>query len=229
MNAIELNTGLFSLPQPANRLPFTTTPAAPPRLAERPAPTRWVDEHGDAMYRYALAKVQDPQAAQDLVQEAFLAALRVYDRFERRCSERTWLIGILKHKVADHFRSVSRRRTVNLADDGSGDLDALFHAEGGWVGHWKAEAAPQPWSMDPAHTFEREEFWLVLQQCLAELPPRLARVFWMREVEGATSDEICASMEITATNLWVMLHRARTQLRQRLEHAWFGADAEHVR
>jgi RNA polymerase sigma-70 factor (ECF subfamily) len=206
------------MPHPAYDQELSIPPVAPPS-------ERWVDEHGDALYRYAVARVRAPHLAEDLVQDTLLAALQSHRRFEGKCSERTWLISILKHKVLDHFRKAGRELLLDadvlLADE----RGELFHTTGFRKGHWRPETGPTAWNMDPAATLEQQEFWRTIRDCVEELPPRMGRAFWMREVEGFDSKEICKALEISATNLWVMLHRARLHLRQRLASTWFDSQS----
>jgi RNA polymerase sigma-70 factor (ECF subfamily) len=185
-------------------------------------PERWVDEHGDALYRFALTHVRDAAVAQDLVQEAFLAALRARAGFAGRSSERTWLIGILKHKIADHLRQLSRERRAleeSQTDAGASPFDKR--------GHWRIQEGlgPRDWGRDAGKALEASEFWRTLERCLNDLSTRVAEAFILRELDALSTDEICKVLNVTATNLWVMLHRARTQLRRCLELNWFGQAA----
>ncbi|MBD3299104.1 MAG: sigma-70 family RNA polymerase sigma factor [candidate division Zixibacteria bacterium] len=184
--------------------------------------SRWVDEHGDYLYRVAYSRVHDRWVAEDMVQETFLAAIKAYGQFQGRSSERTWLVGILKRKVIDHFRTVFRDAPPADSEN-AGDLDTMGHmTEGKWVGHWDPSQGPGDWGPNPFSTLEDKEFWIVLDRCLKAMPPRLAAVFTLYEIEEIRSEEICRELAITPTNLWVMLHRARKQLRGCLELNWFG-------
>ena len=192
------------------------------RARETPAPDpgAWLDAHGDYLYRYALFRLRDTAAAEDAVQETLLAALQAHARYAGRGSERTWLVGILKHKIADHFRRQSREAQAP-AHEGDEFAHEEFFRTGEWQDHWKVEYAPTDWHADPAALAEQHEFWLVLQDCLGPLPQRTASAFVLREVDELTSEEICATLGITVNNLWVMLHRARLHLRHCLELNWF--------
>jgi RNA polymerase sigma-70 factor (ECF subfamily) len=183
---------------------MTEGQGTPPPAALDPA--RWVDEHGDYLYRFALARVGRPEAAEDLVQETLLAALQAAGRFAGRASERTWLIGILKKKLIDRFRS--GRRTQSAADLDAADdwLDGLYDH----TGHWKA--APGRWGADPAELLQRREFWEAFQRCLAGLPDRLREVLSLRLLDDVPAPEVCQTFGISATNLWTLLHRARLRL-----------------
>jgi len=184
---------------------------------ERPQigdPTRWVDRYGDALLRFALARVGRREVAEDLVQETFLAAWRARESFDGRASLGTWLCGILRRKVADHYRHTGRERTlveVETSDNGG----PLFTKRGKWL---------EPvvcWKESPEHLAENSEFWDVLANCLAYLPAHLAEAFQLREIRLASVDEVCAATGVTPKNLSVRLHRARLLLRRCLDKSWF--------
>lgn len=176
-------------------------------------PATWVDQHGDYLYRYALSRLRDGEASEEVVQESFVAALRHVDQYAGTGSERAWLLGILKRKIIDHIRV--RNRTVNLTDDESPDLsEALFDKRGNW--NVEVRSAGR----QPLDALEREEFWRILRCCLDGLPNRQADVFVLREMDDLTTDEICKELEITASNLWVLLHRARLRLSMCMKTRW---------
>lgn len=207
-----------------------------PRLmseAQRKAPSQspdfsaWVDEHGDYLYKYALFRLRDGSAAEDAVQETFLAALKAYSGFEGRGSERTWLVGILKHKVTDHFRRIAREAPIGETEDEAFDHDEFFVRTDGWDNHWSNDYAPSEWHATPDELVERGDFWRVLNECLTPLPQRTASAFTLREIDGLSSEEICEVLSISVNNLWVMLHRARLHLRNCLEVNWFTREVTH--
>jgi RNA polymerase sigma-70 factor (ECF subfamily) len=184
-------------------------------------PVTWVDEHGDYLYRYALLRTRDSSVAEDLIQETLLAAIGAYRRHAGRSSERTWLVGILKHKIVDHFRQITRRREFHFFnDDERNELD-LFERDGEWVGHWRADQAPVSWPLDAVKLMEAKEFWETFDRCLSSLSHRAVIAFTLREIDGLSSKEICEVLGVTPDNLWVILHRARAKLRQALEVEWF--------
>ena len=186
-------------------------------------PERWVDEHGDYLFHFALSRLRDPVLAEDFVQEALLGALRAQGRFEGRSTERSWLTGILKNKILDHFRKAGRETSfTDLEFYGEEEERAFENRE--FPDHWNAAAAPSEWNAAGA-ALDKEEFWKAFQNCSGKLPDRIARVFLLREVDGVPSDEICTTLNISPNNLWVMLHRARLALRRCLEVNWFGAGA----
>jgi RNA polymerase sigma-70 factor (ECF subfamily) len=169
------------------------------------------------LLRYAGLQIRDRAAAEDLVQETLLAALE--GNFSGRSSVKTWLTGILKHKIIDHLRRQNREQPLlgdDDADHSEADIvDALFAADG----HWRDGPAHWP---KPDQALENRQFWEVFERCATLMPARMARVFAMREVLELSTDEICKELGITATNCWVMLHRARLVLRECLETRWFG-------
>ena len=186
-------------------------------------PSRWLDCHGDYLYRYALMRVRDAAVAEDVLQETLLAAIHSCERHAGRSSERTWLVGIMKHKVVDHFRRLARTSQFQLtteADEGN-----CFEESGPWRGHWHEDQAPFSWSVDAARLLESSEFWETFHRCLSQLPQQMSVAFTLREIEGLSSTEICEILNITPNNLWVLLHRSRSKLRQLLEANWFSRPA----
>ena len=183
-------------------------------------PQRWVDEHGDYLYSIAFLRLRDAGASEDAVQETFLAALKAHGQFAGRSSERTWLVSILKNKIIDilrkRFRESEVTREEQLSDE---QLDGFTH-DGEWAGHWAPGWRPVEWDDDPSRLLERKEFWHVLGECLAKLPPRMSTVFVLYEIDEQSSEDICKELGITTSNLWVLLHRARHQLRLCLEKQW---------
>ncbi len=181
------------------------------------AAAAWVSENGDCLYRYALARVRKPEVAEDLVQETFLAAVRGYARFGGRSSVRSWLCGILKHKIIDHYRKAGRETSFTDLEFFSDECSEKFVS----IGFWNHEKGPHDWQPDAAEVMEKGEFWETMRNCLSKLPQRIADVFSMREMEDVPSKEICALLAISESNLWVMLHRGRMALRECLEMNWF--------
>ncbi|HZS46159.1 MAG TPA: sigma-70 family RNA polymerase sigma factor [Blastocatellia bacterium] len=184
-------------------------------------PSSWVDLHGDYLYGYALLRLRDQSAAEDAVQETLLAAIQNRSKFEGRASERTWLTGILKHKIIDQFRRAGKESTVDDIEGAEFEHSDFFRDTGEWKNHWKPEKAPVEWRATPAELVEQEEFWNIFVRCLSPLPKRIASAFTLREIDEMPSEEICKVLGISATNLWVMLHRARLHLRNCLQINWF--------
>jgi RNA polymerase sigma-70 factor (TIGR02943 family) len=193
-----------------------TTPSAASRQKSND-PARWVDEHGDVLYRYALARVRKPEVAQDLVQDTLLAAMRARDRFAGQSSVRSWLCGILKHKLCDYYRKLGRETSFTDLEFLEDECAEKFVPEGFWV-HM---TGPKEWRPAPDEVMHRDDFWQTMKDCLSKLPERVATVFMMREMDDVESKEICAILAISENNLWVMLHRARMGLRECLALNWF--------
>jgi RNA polymerase sigma-70 factor (ECF subfamily) len=191
----------------------------PHKAAPSSDPETWVEMHGDALYRFALLRLRDPKLAEDAVQETFLSALQARDRFLGQASERSWLIGILKHKVIDYFRKISRESLMEDATKFEEEREGVFDENG----HWKRdETGPCEWDANPELLLERKQFWVALDGCLSKLPPRMAHVFSLREIDGVSSEQVCEILNLSVSNLWVLMHRARMQLRQCLEIHFFG-------
>lgn len=182
-----------------------------------PGPEQWVDLYGNYMYRYVLARLNDPDVAQDLVQEALVAAIHAYKRFEGKSSIKTWLIAILKRKIVDHFRRTRDRRSTNNIETLADNIDQMFDESG----HWQLR--PNEWAFNPGKAYEQKEFMDILYQCISKLPSRLAEIFMLREFEELSTGQICSRLAISETNSWVMLYRARLQLRCCLEANWLNA------
>jgi RNA polymerase sigma-70 factor (TIGR02943 family) len=179
-------------------------------------PERWVDDHGDFLFRYAMVRVRNTALAKDLVHDTLLAALRGREKFAGRSSERGWLSGILKHKIMDHYRKLGRETSFTDLEFLADEFSEKFVQ--GW---WIHRDGPINWKPDAEVVAHREEFWAVMRDCLGRLPNRIANVFMLREMEGIATKEICKSLSITESNLWVMLHRGRMALRECLEINWF--------
>lgn len=178
-------------------------------------------EHADALFAFAKTRLRDDDAAGDAVQETFVAALQNPNAYAAAANKRAWLVGILKHKITDHFRKSQREIVASdlAAPDEESDrfIDSFFDKHGHWV------KGPAEWKGDPAALLRDKDFVATFQGCLGKLPDRMARVFVLREVEMVESDDTCEQLGITATNLYAILHRARFRLRVCLEQNWFAS------
>jgi RNA polymerase sigma-70 factor (ECF subfamily) len=170
------------------------------------------------LLRFAQAQLRNEAWAEDAVSETVLAALAKPQAFAGQSQLKTWLIGILKHKLIDQVRRHSREVSTTTQDDDE-DIDALLFDE---TGHWRDK--PAEWG-DPEAACGRREFFEVLEVCVEKLPGVQGRVFMMREWLELDSPEICKELGITTTNLWVLLHRARLRLQTCLQERWFGVAA----
>ncbi|WP_051228784.1 sigma-70 family RNA polymerase sigma factor [Paludibacterium yongneupense] len=176
------------------------------------------------MVRFALLQLRDEAMAEDAVQEALLAAMTAERSFAGRAALKTWIFGILKHKIADLLRQ--QRRTVSVAphdEDESLDdaFDALFKANA----HWSPESRPRDWG-DPEGSLQQSQFWRIFDICLTGLPENTARVFMMREFLELGTKEICASQGLSSSHCHVILYRARMALRLCLENRWFDGERQ---
>ena len=183
-----------------------------------------VETHRSYLLRFATAKLRDADQAEEVVQEALLAALDGVGGFSGQSTLRTWLTSILKFKIIDFQRRVVAERAhfaSSPQDDDSADpewLDKMFDE----TGHWHPRLAS--WA-NPDGALEQKQFFEVFERCMDKLPDAASRVFFKREVMGVETDEICKEEAITASNCWVMLHRARMALRECLDRNWFqGAE-----
>ncbi len=197
-------------------------PPTPSPGVDRPVidPDRWVEEHGDYLFHYALSRLRDPALAEDYIQETLLAAIKAQERFAGRSSERSWLTGILKNKILDHFRKAGREVSFTDMEFYAEEEERSFES-GLSEGHWTQDHAPSEWSA-AGDSLDREAFWKAFNCCVSKLPQKIARVFLLREVDDVPSENICQTMNISPNNLWVMLHRARMALRKCMEENWFG-------
>lgn len=180
-----------------------------------PDPDRWLDEHGGALYAYSLMRVRERAVAEDLVQETLVAALTAVKNFKGQSSERTWLIGILKHKILDHLRRTAREKPLGPGRNPAEYTDQYFDDRG----HWQVSISEWP---EPDRALEQERFWTTFHECMQKLPERLRILYALKELDGLKTEELLDTLNITTRdNLWVMLSRARMHLRQCLETNWF--------
>lgn len=180
---------------------------------------RQVEQLRPDLLRFARTQLRNEAWAEDAVSEAVLAALEKPGAFEGRSQLKTWLVGILKFKCVDQLRRHTREATILVGEDGE-DLDeSMFQDDG----HWRT--VPGAWGRGE-EALEQRQFFEVLERCHELLPPVQARVFMMREWLELDAAEICKELQITSTNLWVLLHRARLRLRECLERRWFDRARE---
>lgn len=183
-------------------------------------PSTWVDAHGDRLFRYALSRIRDERAAEDLIQDTFLTAFKSRDKFKGESSELTWMIGILRNKIFEHLRKQSREVPLDAGADDDEREEALFDGR-----HWRADAAPRDWGSDPQKNAESSEFAAALRACLDALTPAVARAFVLREMEGVGHQESAEALGVPPGRLAVLLYRARMRLRKCLERNHFAPEA----
>jgi RNA polymerase sigma-70 factor (TIGR02943 family) len=179
-------------------------------------PENWVDQYGDMLFHFAYSRVGKADVAEELVQDTFLAAIRTKKKFEGRSTEKTWLFSILKHKIIDHFRNKNRYITKGNDENYAEITDQFFDKNG----NWSIPMRPAEWNINPIDAYEQKEFLDVFYQCLSEVPARLADAFVYREIDGLSTEEICKVLNITTSNFWVMIYRARMILRRCIDISW---------
>lgn len=172
--------------------------------------TRWVNEYADDLYQYTFQRVRDKPTAMDIVQEVFLSAWKNFESYRKDAAIKTWLLSILKNKIIDYYRSTVHSST---GDSGWSYFDSQEH--------WTEESAPVEWNAGQVHKMEQDEFFRILAQCKDKLQQLQKMVFAMKHIDDMKSDEICRLLNITASNYWVIMHRAKVQLRACLEVNWF--------
>ncbi len=199
----------------ANQTVGPACPAIDPQPDEKQRVTDnpgldWLAEHGDLLYRYAVTRVAHPEIAADLVQETFVAALKAHRDYRGDASRASWLVGILKNKIVDHYRAAARQ-LPQAANDPLADSPHQHAA---------------PWPAAASKSLEDQEFWRIFDECRSRLPGTLAGAFTLREIEQLSTAEVCKILHISPTNLSVRVHRARTLLRECLATRWFGSERD---
>jgi len=185
-----------------------------PKVNNTDTPHTWLNNHGDYLYRYAMSRLHDEEVASDILQETLLAAWKGQASFAGQSAIRTWLVGILKHKIIDYIRKEIRGR--ELADAVENDpTSSYFAPNGSW------NEAPQAWHENPEALCRNEQFHKVLDGCISHLPEKQQLVFRMRDITGEDTETICQTCEISTSHMHVLLHRARMALRPCLQHHWF--------
>lgn len=178
-------------------------------------PNKWVQLYSDYLFNYTITRVNNEDIAKDLVQETFFSGLKSMKNFQGKASERTWLVSILKRKIIDHYRKINSKK-------GKAEVRMNFYKDGDNDGEWIEERAPNTWGEDADKDIENDELKVALERCIEKLPEKYAMVFRMKTIQGFETEEICKELDITASNLWVIIHRARTQLRKCMEDNWFN-------
>jgi len=177
-------------------------------------PNKWVKLHADYLYNYTIGRVNNHEIAKDLVQETFFAGLKGIKNFQGLASERTWLVSILKRKIIDYYRKTNSAK-------GKAEVKMNFYNDGEREGEWIEERVPSSWNNEIEKNIENEELTVALEKCLNKLPEKYAIVFRMKTIQEIETEDICKELDITSSNLWVIIHRARTQLRKCMEDNWF--------
>lgn len=176
-------------------------------------PNKWVDKYSDYLFNYTIVRVNDRDLANDLISETFLAGLNSMKNFKGEASERTWLISILKRKIIDHYRKINSRK-------GRAEVRMTYNDDSN-EGEWLEEQAPDKLDMTAEDIMENEELGFAILECMEKLNDKQAQIFKMKTIDGFDTEAICNEFDITPSNLWVIIHRARVTLAECLEKNWF--------
>jgi RNA polymerase sigma-70 factor (TIGR02943 family) len=186
-------------------------------------PREWVARYGDYLFSLASFKIDDVELARDLVQETFLSAIKGKDSFRGECSEKTWLVRILKNKIIDQHRATRKMfpmseyldRTNKSFNDQYFDLNTP-----GEYGHHKIAGFPTIAALESDHSINQSELKKVLDLCIGKLPTTLSNVFLMKYISGEDADFICEKFNLSQANYWVILHRSKLLLRTCISKIW---------
>lgn len=182
-------------------------------------PSEWVDLYGDYLYRYALSRLHNPETAADCVQDTFLAGIKALDKFDGRLDIKFWLRGIMRNKIVDQIRKSVKSQTVDISQEDEALMESMWFKYSGI-----ATTNPDPWEFNPRKQFDNKEFWAVFIQCVHSLKNPIKQAFILKMLEDKTTEEVCKVMEITPNYLWVLIHRAREQLKIILKEKWLNRD-----
>ncbi len=177
-------------------------------------PNKWIDLYSDYLFNYTISRISDREIAQDLVQDTFLAGLKSMKNFKGEASERTWLVSILKRKIIDHYRKINSKK-------GKAEVRMSYNSDSETEGDWLEERVADPFDRTAEDRIENTELGLAIHDCLGKLPTKQANVFKMKTLLGYETEAICNELDITASNLWVIIHRARTAMADCMEKNWF--------
>lgn len=177
-------------------------------------PNKWIDNYSDYLFNYTITRVKDRDTAQDLVQDTFVAGLNSMKNFKGEASERTWLVSILKRKIIDHYRRINSKK-------GKAEVKVNFAYDKEDEGSWLEKRVADPFDKTAEDNIENTELGVAIHDCLSKLPEKQAAVFKMKTLLGYETEAICNELNITPSNLWVIIHRARTALASCLKDNWF--------
>ena len=177
-------------------------------------PNKWVDAYSDYLFNYTITRVNDRNTAQDIVQDTFFAGLKSMKNFKGEASERTWLVSILKRKIIDHYRKMNSKK-------GKAEVRMSYNNDTESEGDWLEERVADPFDKTAEDRIENTELGLAIHDCLGKLPVKQAQIFKMKTIQGFETEAICNELNITASNLWVIIHRARTAMAACLKENWF--------
>ena len=184
-------------------------------------PDKWVDQYGDYLYGFAMSRLRNAELAQDCVQDTFLAGIKALDRFDGSRDIKFWLRGIMRNKIVDQIRKSVREHKVDIDSEDETLLESFWFKYSGI-----ATTNPDPWQFNPRKYYDNTEFWVVFEDCIETVKNPAREAFILRVLEDQSTEEVCKVMDVTPNYLWVLLHRAREQLKFALEAKWTGNDAQ---
>lgn len=193
----------------------------------QPFSSEQIDKLYPPMLRFAKIQLKDDALAEDMVQEALTTAWHKQEQFQAASSLKTWVLSILKNKITDHFRQTPPTTPSETLQEENDALDNIHRNYFDSGGHWKKNHQPQEWRGIPDEYIEHQHFFRALEECLSRLPEDTARIFYLREIDGWDTKEICQEFQLSKENCYVILHRARNALRLCLQHNWFNDSSEY--
>lgn len=184
-------------------------------------PQLWVDRYADQLFRYALIRVNKRETAEDLVQETFISGLKQKSSFRAESTEKTWLYTILKNKIIDYYRSNEKKYSGKFYDiNDEHGTDRYFHHEGSRTGTWKENQQTIIFNESADNQLLSGEFYTILQNCIERLPDKWATVFRLKNIEELETKTICKELNLSSSNLWVIIHRAKLQMQECMKNNW---------
>ena len=184
-------------------------------------PETWVDRYGDYLYGFAMSRLRNPDAAHDCVQDTFLAAIKALDRFDGSRDIKFWLRGIMRNKIVDQIRRSVKENKVDIQAEDEALIESFWFKYSGI-----ATTNPDPWQFNPRKHYDNSEFWVIFDRCIQQVKEPARQAFILRVLEDLSTEEVCKVMNISSNYLWVLLHRARAQLKTLIEANWTGSDAK---
>jgi RNA polymerase sigma-70 factor (TIGR02943 family) len=186
-------------------------------------PEKWVILYGDYLYSLAMIRIGNKETAQDLVQETFLSAIKAKDTFNGLSSEKTWLTAILNNKVIDFYRKrdVLKDSANYLVDTETSFYNTFFDTADENFGHWHKNTSPKAWDEGADAPMRQNEFHKVLKYCISKMPSKLVPAFVAKYIDEEDTEKICKELNLSSSNYWVMIHRAKVLIRSCLEKNWF--------
>jgi len=180
-------------------------------------PHQWVAAHADYLYGFAITRINDDELARDLVQDTFLAALQKTAGFQGKSSERTWLTAILKNKIIDEYRKKSSGLHNITGKEAEDEQNDFFNADDG---HWTKSSGPKEFGIEDNDKLMSKEFEQIMKRCLQKLPALWMSVFTMKHIDEEPTETICTELKVSQANFWVIIHRAKLNLRACLQRNW---------